>query len=207
MASADLLPSNSTALERAMVEAGSLHNIDPDVIRTLWSADECPVQFLPWLAWSLSVDFWELAISEAQQRDLIRNAIQWHRKRGTPWAIKQSIAAFGMDRVELDEHPPGAHWAEFDVGITIVDRPLSKALYAQIERLIEVYKAGRSHLRRMVVSVATHGALHVGCVTLGGDTVTILPYPITELVAPQMIGLAGIGGHDWGTTTIYPRPS
>ena len=103
MSSADLLPSNSTPLERALAEAGSLRGIDPDVIRTLWSARDCPPTFLPYLAWSLSVDFWELADTDQKRRDLIRGAIQWHRKRGTPWAIKQALAAFGYPVRELIE--------------------------------------------------------------------------------------------------------
>lgn len=103
MSSADLLPSNSTPLERALAEAGSPKGIDPDVIRTLWSATECPPEFLPQLAWSLSVDFWELAATDEQRRDLIHGAIQWHRKRGTPWAIKQSLAAFGYPVLDLIE--------------------------------------------------------------------------------------------------------
>lgn len=103
MSSADLLPSNSTPLERALAEAGSPAGIDPDVIRTLWNAAECPPEFLPQLAWSLSVDFWELATTDEQRRALIRGAIQWHRKRGTPWAIKQALAAFGYPVLELIE--------------------------------------------------------------------------------------------------------
>ena len=103
MSSADLRPPNSTALERALAEAGSPRGIDPDVIRTLWNADLCPPEFLPQLAWSLSVDFWELATTDEQRRELIRGAIQWHRKRGTPWAIKQALAAFGYPVMELIE--------------------------------------------------------------------------------------------------------
>ena len=79
MPSADLLPPNSTALERALAEAGSPRDINPEVIRTLWSAEHCPPECLPYLAWSLSVDFWELATTDAQRRELIRGAIQWHR--------------------------------------------------------------------------------------------------------------------------------
>jgi len=206
MSSADLLPSTSTPLERALAEAGTLRGIDPDVIRTLWSADDCPPQFLPYLAWSLSVDFWEIATTEAQRRDLIRGAIQWHRKRGTPWAIKQALAAFGIERLTLDEHPDGAHWAEFDAEISVFDRPLSEATYQQVTRLIEAYKPERSHLRKLLISVATRGAFKAACVTFAGDIVSIRPYQIAELAASPMKPETGIAWHDWGTTTIYPRP-
>lgn len=103
MSSADLLPSNSTPFERGLAEAGSIRDLNPDVIRTLWNADLCPPAFLPYLGWSLSVDFWELATTDDQRRELIRNAIQWHRKRGTPWAIKQALAAFGYPVLDLIE--------------------------------------------------------------------------------------------------------
>ena len=98
-----LLPSNSTPLERGLAEAGNVRQLNPDVIRTLWNADICPAEFLPHLAWSLSVDFWELADSDERRRELIRGAIEWHRKRGTPWAIKQALAAFGYPVMELIE--------------------------------------------------------------------------------------------------------
>lgn len=99
----ELLPNNTTPLERGLATANSVRELNPDIIRTLWNADLCPSQFLPFLAWSLSVDFWELAADDDQRRDLIRNAIQWHRKRGTSWAIKQALAAFGYPVVELVE--------------------------------------------------------------------------------------------------------
>lgn len=100
---ADLLPDNRTPLERGLADAGSVRGLEPDIIRTLWNADTCPPEFLPYLAWSLSVDFWELAQTDDERRDLIRGAIQWHRKRGTPWAIKQALAAFGYPVLELIE--------------------------------------------------------------------------------------------------------
>ena len=97
----DLLPPNSTTLEHAAAASADLHL--PVVASTLWSADACPPQFLPYLAWALSVDFWDMATTEAQQRDLIRGAIAWHKKRGTPWAIKQALAAIGYPVLELVE--------------------------------------------------------------------------------------------------------
>jgi phage tail P2-like protein len=97
----DLLPPNSTLLERAAATAAC--DALPVIARTLWSADECPAEHLPYLAWALSVDFWDMATTEAQQRDLIRGAITWHRKRGTPWAVKQALAAIGYPVLELVE--------------------------------------------------------------------------------------------------------
>lgn len=98
----DLLPPNSTQLERDLAASSDVDQL-PVELRTLWSAEHCPAAFLPYLAWTLSVDFWDMATTEAQQRALIAGAIAWHRKRGTPWAIKQALAAIGYPVLELVE--------------------------------------------------------------------------------------------------------
>jgi len=98
----DLLPPNSTQLEHALAASSDVDQL-PVELRTLWSAKHCPAAFLPYLAWALSVDFWDMATTEAQQRALIAGAIAWHRKRGTPWAIKQALAAIGYPVLELVE--------------------------------------------------------------------------------------------------------
>ena len=100
---ANLLPVKSTALERNLAHASDLSRL-PVVARQLWSVDECPPEFLAYLAWTLSVDFWSLADTDEQRRDLIRGAIAWHKKRGTPWAIQQALAAYGYPGCELVEH-------------------------------------------------------------------------------------------------------
>jgi phage tail P2-like protein len=148
---------------------------------------------------------WSVARSDDDRRALIKTAIMLHRYKGTPWAIKQALAVVGIDRITLNEHPDGAHWAEFDAEIDIVDRPLSEATYLQITRLIGAYKPVRSRLRKLLISVATHGTFKAACVTFAGDIISIQPYQLTDISAPYMRPTAGIGGQDWGTTTIYPR--
>lgn len=150
---------------------------------------------------------WDFAGDDAARRALIKSAIELHRYKGTPWAIKQALAKIGIDRLTLVEHPEGAHWAEFDVEITVVDRPLTEDIYPQISVLVDTYKPVRSHLRRLIVSVASRGTFNVACVAFGGDIVTVQPYQITDITAPLMQSKTGIGRHDWGTTTIYPRAS
>ena len=148
---------------------------------------------------------WDFAADDAARRALIKSAIELHRYKGTPWAIKQALKKLGLERVALVEHPEAAHWAEFDVDITVLDRPLTEVIYPQISQLIDTYKPVRSHLRRLVVSVASRGAFNAACVAFAGDIVTVQPYQLTDITAPSMQPKAGIGSYDWGTTTIYPR--
>jgi phage tail P2-like protein len=205
--SADLLPGNSVALERAVVESSGIRTLDPDIIRLLWDADKCPPQYLPYLAWALAVDFWELAKTDQQRRNLIKGAIQWHRKRGTPWAVKEALAAFefGGFVFDWDLKNKGGHWAEFDVEFNVTDQSVTEETYAQVLRLIDAFKAGRSHLRNLRTVLTTQAAVFVACATYGGDTVTVYPLSPKDISAQPAGVSVGVGAHDFATTTIYPR--
>lgn len=96
-----LLPPSTSPLERNL-ERVMRHHL-PVPIRQLWSIEDCPDAMLPWLGWSLGVDFWHLADTPRKRRDLIKNALAWHKKRGTPWAIKQALATLGYQVEELIE--------------------------------------------------------------------------------------------------------
>lgn len=52
---------------------------------------------------SLIGDGWEFATTEDEQRELIKGAIQIHRHKGTPWAIKRTLALLGYSDCELQE--------------------------------------------------------------------------------------------------------
>lgn len=101
MANDSLLPPNTSRLERKLEQTARFDL--PVPLRELWSIEECPEHLLPWLGWSLGVDFWHLADTPRKRRDLIKNAIAWHKKRGTPWAIKQALATLGYQVEELIE--------------------------------------------------------------------------------------------------------
>lgn len=97
-----LLPPNATPVERAIAQVCVFA---PDlVIDQLWSVNACPEQFLPYLAWGLQVDFWDLLSTDEQRRLAIKGALAWHKKRGTPWAMKQALAARGFGNCEIIEH-------------------------------------------------------------------------------------------------------
>lgn len=52
---------------------------------------------------SLIADGWEFTTTEDEQRELIKGAIQIHRHKGTPWAIKRTLALLGYGDCELQE--------------------------------------------------------------------------------------------------------
>jgi hypothetical protein len=97
-----LLPANSTALERAIE---SVANRDVSVpIRALWDVEACPDEWLPWLAWAMHVDGLDEIADADEKREAIRQSAALHRKKGTPWAVKNALAVHRYQDCSLIEH-------------------------------------------------------------------------------------------------------
>ena len=77
-----LLPPNATPFERALEDAASIMADVPVEIATLWNPATCPAQFLPWLGWGLSIDFWDAEWTEAEKRQAIAGTIEAQRRKG-----------------------------------------------------------------------------------------------------------------------------
>ncbi|QDQ27705.1 phage tail protein I [Chitinimonas arctica] len=182
---ARLLPPNATALERAVADSTATP-LDPSVLRTLWSADHCPAPLLPYLAWAMSVDGWEFAQTDAQRRQLVRESLALHRRKGTPWAVKRALDIIGFDNARLDEHPAAAHWAEFDLAVVVEDRPLDDAAVADALRMVALFKAERSHLRRFQAIQRVRGPLYVAAASCLGETIRVMPYQPRDLQLPRL---------------------
>jgi len=59
--------------------------------------DELEGDVLNLLAWQFNVDFFDIGMPDAQKRECIRDSIAWHKKKGTPWAVKTALANAGYD--------------------------------------------------------------------------------------------------------------
>ncbi|MCP5136600.1 MAG: phage tail protein I [Gammaproteobacteria bacterium] len=101
---ADLLPPNATELERALAETTARISDLPVDIRDLWSAERCPIAFLPLLAWQMSVDEWLAEWPEEIKREVIAAALDVHRKKGTIGSIRRVLIAAGYPDATVMEH-------------------------------------------------------------------------------------------------------
>jgi phage tail P2-like protein len=155
-----LLPSNQTKLEAALA-AVMVPRVDPDILRTLWDADRCPADWLPWLAWALAVDGWELVESEQAKRGLIKGSLALHRKKGTPWSVREVIRRLGFGEVVLVEgrlarrrdgsitrnsdyvHGRANAWAEY---IVKLKQPITRDQADKLSAVLARYAPARSRL-------------------------------------------------------------
>ena len=106
-----LLPPNFTPLERALAEStGRLDNELPVYIDDLLNVREIPEQFLPWLAWHLSLDLWDWEWSESKRREVISKAILLAQKKGTPFGMELGQEIMDYEVKEW-VRPPGGFYA------------------------------------------------------------------------------------------------
>ena len=89
-----LLPPNASNLELALEQAVQTPAL-PVPLRKLWSVDDCPVQYLPWLARSVSIDNWSPQWPEAVKRQRIRTAYYVQRRKGTVASVRAVVGALG----------------------------------------------------------------------------------------------------------------
>jgi len=110
------------------------------------------------------VEGWHLANTEAAQRELIKRSVALHRKKGTPWALKEALKTIGVAPLEIIErlpqvrydgainHAGGQHysaynWAQFRLHASIGDhQPISAANTARVVATIAEWKPVSRHL-------------------------------------------------------------
>lgn len=156
-----LLPPHRGAVEMALTHAATARAL-PVPIDTLWDSARCPSNLLPWLAWTLGVEDWDTAWSEARKRAVITEAVAIHRMRGTVAAVRRvlRLAGFGEARIVerwgeklrdgtitrdgSETRMAADHWAEYRV---ILDRPITAEQAVFVRRLIERAAPARCHLK------------------------------------------------------------
>lgn len=168
----DLLPPNSTGLERRLAEAQQHLGDLPVEIRHLRTPATCPPALLPHLAWELSVDEWNPAWGEDVKRRVIAESIRVHRHKGTRGAVRRALEAlFGHDGFVLIEGAvagyhdgskthDGLHyygreenWAKYSV---LIKQPITLQQAVEARRLLAQVAPARCHLLALNYERALH---------------------------------------------------
>ena len=145
---------------------------EPLPIAHLWNPDKCPLAFLPWLAWALSVDTWDAAWPEAEKRAVIKASANNHRKKGTPWAIRTALEAAGFKDVIISENVSGfkhngtgqhnshffynghGHWAFFRIDVA-ASGEVAPEFFSKLINIVNTHKPVRSRLYSATAGAVT----------------------------------------------------
>jgi len=167
MSDVSILPASSSVQERALEAATCGLEPDPIEIGDLMDPSSCPTRFLPWLAHAMSVDEWEPAWPEATKREVIRQSVQVHRKKGTVGAVKRALRAIGAG-IEIEEWmeyggTPHTFRAFVDVIQFLQEgRTLDRELVTELRRTLDQVKPLRSQfdlIPTMAITATHHAGL------------------------------------------------
>ena len=154
-----VLPPHSTYLERAL-EIASFWVVCNSEIIDIWSPTSAPEQFLPWLAWSVSVDEWDENWPVEIKRDVILASHKIHRIKGTRGAVQKALDAMGFEAEITEWWEPGGSGVPYTFEITAYARDVLGAgtqmtpeLLARVTRAVEDTKSLRSHFTFVVSDI------------------------------------------------------
>lgn len=162
-----------------------------------WSLDELAFQF--------DVDFYELDMNIDKKRELIKSAIKFHKKKGTP-AVVEEVATIVFGRSKLRE------WFEYNgnpfyfmMDIDITEQGASKENIEKLEFLINKYKNTRSWLEKINIFLANKGSLYYASCLTAGEEITVYPWTPKNIESKGIINLSIANIGDLENITIYPR--
>lgn len=121
-------------------------NKDSLLVLLLPRLNELSEALIDELAWQFHVDFYRDNFPLETKRNLVRTAIERHRKKGTPAAVEEIVRTVYQD-AEVEE------WWEWDDGepywfriLMTAKDPAPPLSLSEVLTLVEEYKSFRSHL-------------------------------------------------------------
>ncbi|MCP2016838.1 phage tail protein I [Qipengyuania citrea] len=168
-----LLPPQASRLERA-VEAsfGQLVEV-PAPIRDQWNPATCAPELLPFLAFGVSIDFWDADWTEAEKRSAIAGAIDAQRRKGTPASLREVLDRFDPMIALVEWFEDKVHLAPYTFRLELPTRAESAVVYDEdlvlaLLRDIEAVKPLRAHMFAVHRLAANADAWLVGGAKIAG---------------------------------------
>jgi len=145
-------------------------------------------KLLDLLGWQFHIEGWELARTIEDKRKLIKSAIELHRYKGTPYAIKKVLEALGLEGQVKEWFEYGGEPYKFKVHVSSIP---SEELWQRLIHLINEYKNERSWLDAIGIHSESRSTLYIGTVLKTGKRCTI-GLRISPKVEPLNLYTAGV---------------
>ncbi|WP_137936102.1 phage tail protein I [Chitinivorax sp. B] len=202
-----LLPPGTTPFERSTAAVLASNCDLPVPLRSLWNPASCPPALLPYLAWALSVDRWDVDWSDDTKRKVIQASFYVHQHKGTIGALRRVVEPLGylIEVLEWWQTTPQGPPGTFRLRVGVSQQGITDAMYGELERVIDDAKPLSRHLLGLAISLETSGTVAVTVASYGGDVLTIYPYTTAELTLTGQLWAAG-GSHVIDTLTIQGNP-
>ncbi len=163
---------------------------------------------LPSLAGQLHVqglEGWLFAANEQEKRELIKQAIELHKYKGTPWAVRRVLEILSLPGTISEWFEYGGKAYFFKVEIKLINQGMDENLFNNLVDLIHEYKNVRSKLEALIVWIINQSAIPViGSALYGGEITTVLPFQVLEVQQTKPFYF-GTGQWNLEITSIYPE--
>lgn len=205
MGGQQLLPGNSTQLERTAAQALAQIKRVPIPLRQLCNPDTCPVDLLPYLAWAFSVDRWDSKWTEAAKRTAIRSSHYIHSRKGTIGALRRVVEPLGylIEVLEWWQTTPEGVPGTFALKVGVLETGITEEMYLELTWLIDDAKPLTRHLTGLAISLETAGSINIFASTYDGDEIDVYPPALRDIVTTGVIRTPG-REHTIDTLDIYP---
>lgn len=164
-----LLPLNRSQLEIAIEQAITSEQINThnhiETLQHIASPLLAPPEFLPWLAWTVSVDEWQSSWSDSVKREVIAQSRTLHANKGSVWAVKKALESVGfgsnseiVEGAEVRHYDgtlfadgsayfEGESWAKYSINVDLGENQgISAGASANARSVIERVAPARCHL-------------------------------------------------------------
>ncbi|EAW7700355.1 phage tail protein I [Salmonella enterica] len=163
---------------------------------------------LPSLAGQLHVqglEGWLFAANEQEKRELIKQAIELHKYKGTPWAVRRVLEILSLPGTISEWFEYGGKAYFFKVEIKLINQGMDENLFNNLVDLIHEYKNVRSKLEALIVWIINQSAIPViGSALYGVEITTVLPFQVLEVQQTKPFYF-GTGQWSLEITSIYPE--
>lgn len=157
-----LLPPNSTTLERNLTEIGQ-DAFDLSSIRIIKDINLVPQQFLPFIAYQKSVDYWDDSWQDALKRKVIQSSKEQHKIKGTAAAIRRALEPFGyeVNLIEWFQAQPNLTPGTFNLELDLIGKSLDQEVYNEVNRLVSDAKAASRHIGNLTIATNPIGTTKI----------------------------------------------
>ncbi|EAV5247774.1 phage tail protein I [Salmonella enterica] len=148
---------------------------------------------------------WLFAVNEQEKRELIKQAIELHKYKGTPWAVRRVLEILSLPGTISEWFEYGGKAYFFKVEIELINQGMDENLFNNLVDLIHEYKNVRSKLEALIVWIINQSAIPViGSALYGGEITTVLPFQVLEVRQTKPIYF-GTGQWSLEIISIYPE--
>ncbi|EBV8143227.1 phage tail protein I [Salmonella enterica subsp. enterica serovar Thompson] len=148
---------------------------------------------------------WLFAANKQEKRELIKQAIELHKYKGTPWAVRRVLEILSLPGTISEWFEYGGKAYFFKVEIKLINQGMDENLFNNLVDLIHEYKNVRSKLEALIVWIINQSAIPViGSALYGGEITTVLPFQVLEVQQTKPIYF-GTGQWSLEITSIYPE--